>query len=139
MKAILVIDMPTDCPECPMAHWNKLDEFTGCEAISGKKYAINDKEYAESSCRPSWCPLKDLPQKIEGKREMFMPTYSLGWNDCIGTILGEEEGNNGLKPLKDESHEYYGCPSCRHIVSSMQNYCENCGQKLDWRDIGETE
>lgn len=48
--------------------------------------------------------------------------------------------NNGKKPLpKDESHEYYGCPSCRHIVSSVQNYCENCGQKLDWRDIGETE
>lgn len=83
--------------------------------------------------------IRPLPQKIVGKREMFMPTYSLGWNDCIGTMLGEEEGNNGLKPLKDENHEYYGCPSCRHIVSSVQNYCENCGQKLDWKDIGETE
>lgn len=62
MKAVLVIDMPADCPECPMAHWNKLDEFTGCEAVSGKKYAINDKEYAESSCRPSWCPLRPIPK-----------------------------------------------------------------------------
>lgn len=43
------------------------------------------------------------------------------------------------EPERDESHEYYGCPSCRRIVSSVQNYCENCGQKLDWGDIGETE
>lgn len=30
--------------------------------------------------------LKPLPQKIEGKREMYMPTYSLGWNDCLDAV-----------------------------------------------------
>ena len=100
MKAVLVINMPTDCPECPMAHWNKLDEFTGCDAVSGKKYAINDKEYAESSCRPSWCPLRPLPQKKEvdeqsldlmwwsGGHDM---AYDAGYNACLKEITGEEE------------------------------------------------
>ena len=122
MNSILILgNKPGDCFNCQL-HFHNINI---CAYL--KKFG------------PDECPLKDLPQKIVGKREMFMPTYSLGWNDCIGTMLGEEEGNNGLKPLKDENHEYYGCPSCRHIVSSVQNYCENCGQKLDWRNVGEIE
>ena len=74
MKAILVIDMPTDCIKCPLADgycWNTFP----------------------TKGRADGCPLKDLPQKIEGKREKFMPTYSLGWNDCLDAI------ELGLKPL----------------------------------------
>ena len=105
MKAILVIDMPDDCPVCPMAHWNKIDEFTGCDAVSGKKYAINDKEYAESSSRPLWCPLRPLPEKDEEPEDdmtdyiqedydrMASYFYGLinGRNNVINEILGETE------------------------------------------------
>ena len=57
------MEMPKDCPMCPMAHWNKLDEFTGCEIVNGKKYAVSDdKEYANSSTKPSWCPLVNVPE-----------------------------------------------------------------------------
>ena len=94
MKAVLVIDMPVDCPYCPMAHWNKLDEFTGCDAVSGKKYAINDKEYAESSCRPSWCPLRPLPQKMDANTYYRQTNFicdwkerAEGWNDCLDELL----------------------------------------------------
>ena len=101
MKAVLVIDMPDDCPVCPMAHWNKLDEFTGCDAVSGKKYAINDKEYAESSNRPSWCPLKQMPSKketdietdlssgddyISGYKDGYNRGVDAGWNRCLEEI-----------------------------------------------------
>ncbi len=57
--------MPKDCPMCPFAHWTKVtDEFTGCDIVGGKKYArIKDKEYANSSTRPDWCPLVELPEK----------------------------------------------------------------------------
>ena len=75
MKAVLVIDMPKDCPECPMAHWNKLDEFTGCDAVSGKKYAINDKEYAESSSRPTWCPLKHPLKEVSNDFYIYDTEY----------------------------------------------------------------
>ena len=137
MKAILVLDeMPNSCYACPLTYIDYGDDaYYGANTTR----CVIDKDTIPHHGKWDECPLKDLPQKIVGKREMFMPTYSLGWNDCIGTMLGEEEGNNGLKPLKDENHEYYGCPSCRHIVSSVQNYCENCGQKLDWRNVGEIE
>jgi len=54
--------MPKDCPMCPLSHWNKLDEFTGCEVVNGKRFAVtNDKGYAQSNTRPSWCPLVEIP------------------------------------------------------------------------------
>lgn len=111
MKAILVIDVDDDL-DLSQIHAN-------VELYSNDLENTFHKGYLLKQVRP-------LPQKMNE-------------NECIDTIVGEEE-NNGLKPLpKDESHGYYGCPSCRHIVSSVQNYCENCGQKLDWGDIGETE
>lgn len=67
---MLIIDMPMpkDCPQCPMAHWNKLDEFTGCEVAAGKLFAATrDKAYAESTCRPSWCPIKGVLPDEHGR------------------------------------------------------------------------
>lgn len=65
MMLIIDMPMPKDCPQCPMAHWNKLDEFTGCEVAAGKLFAVTrDKAYAESTSRPSWCPIKGvLPEE----------------------------------------------------------------------------
>lgn len=115
MKAVLVIDMPTDCPECPMAHWNKLDEFTGCEAVSGKKYAINDKEYAESSCRPSWCPLRPLPKKFNEGIEYDMDGFGfdkyletgfkMGWDAYYDKITKNHIGENTEKVCNDDLYE----------------------------------
>ena len=57
-KLIVEMEMPKDCPQCPMAHYNKLDEFTGCEVAAGKLFAATrDKAYAESASRHSWCPI----------------------------------------------------------------------------------
>lgn len=125
MKAILVIDeMPENCGKCRLA------DFGECR---GTKSYI----HMPIKGRPKECPLKSLPEKKEHEEEVdYDYGYIDGWNDCISTMSGEEE-NNGLRPLKDDSHEYYGCPSCLHIVSSVQNYCENCGQKLDWRNVGD--
>ena len=54
--------LPKDCPRCPMAHYNAISQFTGCEIVSGKRFAVSDdKEYASSSCRPEWCPLIEIP------------------------------------------------------------------------------
>jgi hypothetical protein len=60
---MLIIDMsmPKDCPMCPLAHYNKLNEFTGCGITPHKAYAFKtDKMYAESACRPDWCPIKGI-------------------------------------------------------------------------------
>lgn len=49
--------MPEDCPVCPLAHWNKLDRFTGCEIK--KRYF--DKADMETRGRPDFCPLVEIP------------------------------------------------------------------------------
>ena len=49
--------MPKDCPMCPMAHYNALSEFTGCKI--GKRFFDGDE--MNTSTRPSWCPLTELP------------------------------------------------------------------------------
>ena len=57
--------MPKDCPQCLLSSWSPItDEFLGCFAVPGKRYAVlNDKEYAKSTKRPDWCPLVELPEK----------------------------------------------------------------------------
>lgn len=53
--------IPKDCPMCPMAHYNAQDEFTGCNVVNGKKYAmLKEPDYADSSTRPEWCPLLEV-------------------------------------------------------------------------------
>ena len=62
MADILIkgMEMPKDCPMCPLAHWNKLDMLTGCEL--GHRYVPKgDADYWQSDVRPDWCPLAELP------------------------------------------------------------------------------
>ena len=56
------MQMPKDCPYCKMAHYNASDEFTGCDVVPNKRYAMhNDAVYAKSTQRPDWCPLVEVP------------------------------------------------------------------------------
>ena len=78
-KAILVIDMPNSCNECEV-------RCTGYTA----------KDYAEKGIkRPSWCPLRPLPQKKGkyGEAHEYDTDihYEIGWNECLAKITGERE------------------------------------------------
>lgn len=69
----------------------------------------------------------------------------------IGDIKSVEEASKkqtALKPIQFEfknGHINYGCPSCMgKIISKIdgewccgrfQDYCDRCGQKLDWHDM----
>jgi len=72
MKAILVIDMPTHCGECP---------------VKCRMRGINHV--------PTWCPLRPLPHKREPKEEWLneyhRDEFADGWNACIDEITGETE------------------------------------------------
>ena len=83
MKAILVIDeMPTGCIGCPCYYEDK----GKCE---------NTWESVEDDfARPSWCPLKPLPErKDEGSVLKPLPfevyMYRYGFNECLDEIAGE--------------------------------------------------
>ena len=56
------MEMPKDCPFCPMAHFNKLDALTGCDVVPGKRYVKeSETDYWNSDKRPDWCPFVEIP------------------------------------------------------------------------------
>ena len=83
MKAILVIDLPKNCAECKLMFLQGIGEGI-CNAVDWEE-------------RPSWCPLKPMPEKKEreswGDNEyaIYNNLHKMGWNDCIDYILGETE------------------------------------------------
>lgn len=85
MKAVLVIDMPMDCYECPCSN-------EGCYLCQIRRRLLED-DFQDR--RPSWCPLRPLPQKKGKHGELHEYDtdihYEIGWNDCIDEIVGETE------------------------------------------------
>ena len=84
-KAILVIDMPKSCADCPLAQ-NDSDYGLCCFEV-GILYD-NVRDYKNR--RSDDCPLKPMPEKEldwnDGEDE-----YITGFNACIDEILGEQE------------------------------------------------
>ena len=96
--------MPRDCHLCPLSHWNKLDEFTGCEI----KKRFFSKEERNEAGRPQFCPLIEIPphgrlidadkMKVVNHRPheiTFIQTDRLkevleGWIDSCPTFLEAE-------------------------------------------------
>lgn len=75
-KAVLVVDMPNTCWKCSLIvekeNGSKMCPITGCTLIS------RDGKF-------SWCPLKEMPDKVE----VFMDDWADGYNACIDDIVGE--------------------------------------------------
>lgn len=99
MKAILVIDEPNECIDCPCYRQTKEDGelFEDCKAMM---MPLNWREVTE---KPIWCPLKPMPTKIttatlsereQERTELFtsmalLKTYADGWNDCLKGIADD--------------------------------------------------
>ena len=83
-KAVLVIDMPNSCDECPLFCNYYSDMYCEC---SNK--AI-DSPYPENF-RQDWCPLREMPEKsYTGKSDYYQwGDWEDGWNTCIDNILSE--------------------------------------------------
>ena len=94
MKAILVLDMPNTCGECPYSYYSNLEDWedeTKCCAIHKGGYL---EDYDQM--RAVWCPLKPMPEKIEewenetespdSKIEQFAKGAMEGWNACLREI-----------------------------------------------------
>lgn len=92
-KAILVIDMPKSCDECPLMF--RSEEERCC--MPEKRNSFTTK--------PDWCPLKPAPEKVDvpnwddnikaknkNAEEVGMYMYDRGhdrgYNICIDKILG---------------------------------------------------
>lgn len=89
-KAILVIDMPESCSQCPFFGNHYADMC--CKGLNNRN--IN-YPYPEDF-RQDWCPLKPLPEKYDIEAERNKPhdidcdwEFESGYNACIDEILGE--------------------------------------------------
>lgn len=92
-KCILVMDMPESCARCPMYHESMYYEFITSRCV------VTDKRQDNRSYdfKPSWCPLKPIPQKIGVDEAINMPRNGnivdviKSYNACIDEILGGTE------------------------------------------------
>lgn len=89
-KAILVMDMPNSCDECVFVRESCSDNG---DLYCNNPLATMQGNYVSDyiKCRPIWCPLRELPQKIDeaiGTSNMFK---ALGWNECIDEIMRGSE------------------------------------------------
>ena len=79
MKAILVIDMPTNCMDCPMCQLSDWDGEYHC-------FGANSVEVNFKGDKPDWCPLRPLPDEKEQWNSWELDfrnesSYRAGWND----------------------------------------------------------
>lgn len=99
-KAILVMDMPKLCLECPFKYKSEdipLGNFTyqslfrckgepeGLCEDDGDTVYLND---IMMKSKPTWCPLKPMPSRFN---EEHFNRYEDGYNACIDAILGDKE------------------------------------------------
>lgn len=86
MKAILVIDMPESCIDC------KFMKHGICLAYKSERRMNDEEYYSCDEAKPSWCPLKPMPERVKENVMKGMPNeewqqlYDEGWNDCIKEI-----------------------------------------------------
>ena len=90
-KAVLVMDMPESCRECPFCR--------GLNECKVKKYLVRDRLFTIFTVdaqimkggKPSWCPLRELPEKIpdleHGYENVEKSIIRIGWNACLDMIL----------------------------------------------------
>jgi hypothetical protein len=80
-KAMLIMDMPSSCNECELKVLPNPWSFMIC----GK----TKKHIERGNQRPTWCPLREAPQKMEKYHKY--DAIALGYNACIDEILGGGE------------------------------------------------
>ena len=84
-KAILVIDMPSCCNECKIRFDDEYSNW--CPYDNPEPNGVF--QYVKNETKPGWCPLKELPEKMEGNNSVYYQwgDYEDGWNHCIDCLL----------------------------------------------------
>lgn len=92
-KELLIVEEPIVCDMC----WLSVQKAKGV-------YCRYKHRYNEEHKKPTWCPLKPMPQKYQigieydVKKGATFDDYievgcKIGWDACIDEILGEQNGD----------------------------------------------
>lgn len=91
-KALFVMDMPESCFDCVFCF--EIDEGTEAYCTvtdeQGHKGLLREIKEDYCQCKPDWCPLKPVPEKMDCP-PMNGENYEAGWNACIDEIAGGAE------------------------------------------------
>ena len=80
-KAVLVMDMPKRCYECPFGN-----DDAECDVVG--------RHFNQKKEKPDWCPLRPMPEKKPEEVPIaytHFGAYKDGWNACIDAIGGGED------------------------------------------------
>lgn len=82
-KAVLVMDMPECCADCPCSFFEM--ENPKLNLICGPA-----GEDANNVGKPDWCPLHPMPEKTDRRKAKTetVGNWIDGWNACIDAIGG---------------------------------------------------
>ena len=105
-KAVLVMDMPERCADCPLRSSEKtsyvccyltLKNISSTDYYDKKNWAnckITNKCHV-GECRPDWCPLRELPEKKETtypqacyENSYWTDEMKAGFNTCLNEMVG---------------------------------------------------
>lgn len=83
-KAILVIDMPRYCNECPICASYQTGAFSPREywCVASENIGVDPDK------KPDWCPLRPLPEKKIIWHIDERSNKERGYNDCLCDIIG---------------------------------------------------
>lgn len=96
-KALLLLDMPENCTECPL-ECGIADEKKGLILNANICRGCGERNF-QSDKKPDWCPLVTLPEKKKEYRKMRCENgvhlktigFNKGFNACIEEIIKERE------------------------------------------------
>jgi hypothetical protein len=92
-KAILVMDMPKSCSECPCI------SLGCCNAVGGVGFC---RTIGDIYDKPDWCPLRELPKKWDENKALTWENKKFidGRNACIDEITKGSEENGYIDRRK---------------------------------------
>lgn len=87
-KAVLIMDMPERCADCPLRNSLYAKNSYACCHLTLKD--ISKTDYYDK--KPDWCPLRELPEKSDHPEHCDNGRFDAGWNGCLDAIEGGAHG-----------------------------------------------
>ena len=79
------------------------------------------------------------PRKRYRRRHIRSPRKACSSHEVYIVILPENipAPVERVRYYRNTQYPYAVCPNCKSVIErDYQNYCETCGQKLDWKMFG---
>lgn len=87
---LYVENLPQTCEYCDCCHTREYDSRLKIDGIKFCGVENEDVEnyYYHGNGRPSWCPLKKIPEKfLKQEYNDFDCGFNISWNECVDEMI----------------------------------------------------